>query len=68
MEIKYSRDVDILLVKLPEAPVDHAEESEGLIVHLAEDGKPVLFEIQGGREFLLGSLTSMVKGEEVVVA
>jgi hypothetical protein len=67
MEIKYSSEVDILTVRLSDATVDYAEESDGLITHLTAAGKPVMFEIQGGREFLLGSITSMVKGEEVTL-
>ena len=65
MEIKYSRDVDILLVRLSDAPADYAEETDGVIAHFSVDGKPVLLEIQGGREFLLHSITSLVKGDEV---
>ena len=65
MEIKYSRDVDILMVQLSDAPVDYAEETDGIITHFSVDGKPVILEIQGAREFLLGSITSLVKGEEV---
>ncbi len=34
-------------------------------MHFSEDDRPVLLEIQGARDFLLGSLTSLVKGEEV---
>ena len=65
MKVKYSRDVDILLVWLSDDPFDYAEESDGIITHFSADGRPVLLEIQGAREFLLGSLTSLVKGEEV---
>jgi uncharacterized protein YuzE len=65
MKIKYSPDVDILLVRLSEAPIDYAEEVDGVITHFSAAGKPVLLEIQGAREFLLGSLTCLVKGQEV---
>ena len=65
MKIKYSPDVDILLVWLSDAHFDYAEEMDGVIAHFSEDGKPVLLEIQGAREFILGSLTSLAKGEEV---
>ena len=65
MKVKYSRDVDILLVWLSDAPFDHSEEVDGVITHFSASGKPVLLEIQGAREFLLGSLTSLVKGVEV---
>ncbi len=65
MKVKYSRDVDILLVWLSDDPFDYAEETDGIITHFSAKGKPVLLEIQGAREFLLGSLTSLVKDEEV---
>ena len=65
MKIKYSPDVDILTISFSETPVDYAVESEGVITHFSADGKPVMLEIQGGRDFLLGSITSLVKGEEV---
>ncbi len=65
MKVKYSRDVDILLVWLSDDPFDYAEEANGVITHFSSDGKPVLLEIQGAKEFLLGSLTSVIKDEEV---
>ena len=65
MQIKYSEDVDILLVQLSDVSVDYAEETNGIITHFSADGKPVILEIQGAREFLLGSMTSLVKGQEV---
>ena len=67
MKVKYSRDVDILLVKLSEEPFDYAKETDGVITHFSAAGKPVLLEIQGAREFLLSSLTSFLKDEEVRV-
>ena len=65
MRIKYRQDVDILSIWLSDDPFDYAEETDGLITHFSADGKPVLLEIQGAREVLLGSITSLVKGEEV---
>ena len=65
MKVKYSRDVDILLVWLSDESFDYAEETEGVITHFSAAGKPVLLEIQGAREFLLSSLTSLLKDEEV---
>ena len=63
MKVKYSRDVDILQVWLSDIPFDHAEESDGVITHFSASGKPVLLEIQGANDFLLGSITSLVKEE-----
>ena len=65
MKIKYSRDVDILLVWFSDESFDYAEEADGIITHFNSDGKPVLLEIQGAKEFLLSSLTSLIKDEEV---
>ncbi len=65
MKVKYSRDVDILLVSLSDEPVDYAEETDGVIAHFSAIGKPALLEIQGAREFLLSSLTSLLTDEEV---
>lgn len=65
MKIKYNREVDILSIMVSETPADHAEESDGVITHFSAAGIPVMFEIQGGREFLLGSITSLVNEEEV---
>ncbi len=67
MKVKYSRDVDILTVWLSNEPFDYAEETDGVITHFSAAGKPVLLEIQGARDFLLGSLTSLVKDEEVTL-
>ena len=65
MKIKYSREVDILTIKASETPADYAEESDRVITHFSVAGKPVLLEIQGGKEFLLSSITSLVNEEEI---
>jgi uncharacterized protein YuzE len=67
MRIKYSPDVDILVVELDGGVIDYAEEREGVIAHFDRKGAPVLFEIQGAKNFVLGSITSMVNNEEVVI-
>ncbi len=61
MKIRYSKDVDILMVWLSDDSFDHAEESNSVITHFSSDGKPVLLEIQGAKEFMLSSLSSMFK-------
>ena len=65
MELKYSPEVDILIVKLSDAPVDFAHECDGVITHFSVDGTPAMLEIQGAKEFIIGSMTSLVRGEEV---
>jgi len=67
MKIKYSQDVDILMVWLSGDSFDYAEEANGVITHFSSDGKPVLLEIQGAKEFMLSSLASMLKQEEVLL-
>ena len=65
MKIRYSWEVDILAIEVPDSPAEYAQESDGVITHFGIDGIPVMLEIQGGRNFLLGSITSMVNEEEV---
>ncbi len=55
----YSKDVDILLVKVADEPIDYAEDSGQFIVHFSQDGKPVLIEIQDAKEFVLESLHTL---------
>ncbi len=57
--MRYSKDVDILMVKLSDAPIDYAEESGQFIVHFSEEGNPVLLEIQGAKDFVLESLHTL---------
>lgn len=65
--IRYSKDVDALLVELSSEPVDHAEESGQFIVHFSKTGEPVLLEILEAREFVLGSLSSLLKEAEAIL-
>jgi len=65
--IRYSKDVDALLVELSKGTIDHAEESGQLIVHFTKEGEPVLLEILDARDFLLNSLSSLVKETEVML-
>ncbi|MBI4338036.1 MAG: DUF2283 domain-containing protein [Chloroflexi bacterium] len=65
MRIKYSPDVDALLVELSPAHIDHAEEAGQFILHFSKAGELVLVEILDARDFVLDSLTSLIKGEEV---
>lgn len=65
--IRYSRDTDALLVELSQKQIDYAEESGPLIVHFTREGEPVLLEILDAKDFLLRSLSSLVKGVEVTL-
>jgi hypothetical protein len=66
-KIRYSEDVDALMVELSTEPIDHAEESGPFIVHFSESGQPVLLELLDAKEFVLGSLTSLVKHPEATL-
>ena len=66
-KMRYSKDVDILLVKVSDEPVDYAEESGQFIVHFTEDGRPVLLEIQDAKEFVLESLHTLFTEPEAVL-
>ena len=58
-KLRYSKDVDILLVQISDEPIDHAEESGQMIVHFSKTGRPVLLEIQDAKNFVLESLHSL---------
>ena len=46
MKIKYSRDADVLTIKLREGkPADSRDIAEGIIVHLTAKGQPLEIEI-----------------------
>ena len=66
-KIRYSKDVDALLVELSSEPIDHAEEAGQFIVHFSKRGEPVLLEILDAKEFLLGSLSSFMKETEAIL-
>lgn len=66
-KIRYSKDVDALLVELSDRPIDYAEESGPVIVHFARSGEPVLLEILNAKEFILGSLASVMKETEATL-
>jgi hypothetical protein len=65
--IKYSKDVDALLVELSDKPIDYAEEEGQIIVHFTKDGEPVLLEILDAKEFMMGSLASLLQEKEVAI-
>ena len=67
-KIRYSQDVDILLIQLSSDAIDYAEETGRFIVHFSKDGIPVLLEIQGAKEYVLDDLASAIQGKEVAAA
>ena len=53
--VRYSKDVDILMVKVSDEPIAYAEEAERFIVHFSKEDKPVLLEIMDAKEFALAA-------------
>ena len=46
MKITYSRDADVLTIQLGEGrPFDSTDMTEGIILHLSEEGRPLEIEI-----------------------
>ena len=66
-KISYSEDVDVLLIELSPEPIDHAEESGPVVVHFSSAGRPVLLEVFNAREFVLGSLSSVIRQTETTL-
>lgn len=67
-KIRYSKDVDALIIELSNKPIDYAEEEGQMIVHFDKDGELVLLEILDAKEFVMSSLVSVLKEKEVAIA
>jgi len=70
MKIRYDRHEDILMIEvMPDGIIDHAEQVDGVIVHLTGDNKVVLLEILDASEFLstLVKVTMQPTPEEVLL-
>lgn len=66
-KIRYSKDVDALIVELSDKPIDYAEEEGQVIIHFSHEGEPVLIEILDAKEFRLGTILSVMKEKEIVI-
>ena len=67
MRITYNRDEDILMLCLdPRGEIDHAEQTNSVIVHLTRSGQPVLLEILDASEFLTRGIRVTMRAEETV--
>jgi uncharacterized protein YuzE len=66
-KIRYSKDVDALLVELSDKQIDYAEEEGQMIIHFSKNGEPVLIEILDAKDFILNSLSSLVREKEVSI-
>ena len=69
MKIKYSRDVDILLLELEtNASIDHAEHVGQTIIHLSEENEPVLIEILQARAFVSDLVDAVMQPDIASIA
>jgi uncharacterized protein YuzE len=66
-KIRYSKDVDALLIELSDKQIDYAEEEGQVVIHFSKNGEPVLVEIFDAKDFILNSLSSLVKEKEVSI-
>ncbi len=66
--IKYSSDVDAVLVELNDSPIDYAEEFEDIIIHYTRSGEPVLLEFLDAKQLSVNLINSIVNNKEVVFA
>jgi len=66
-KIRYSKDVDALLIEFSDKKIDYAEEEGQMIIHFSKEGEPVLLEILDAKEFILSSLSSLVREREVAI-
>ncbi|MBI5038525.1 MAG: DUF2283 domain-containing protein [Nitrospirae bacterium] len=66
-KIRYSKDVDALIVELSDKPIDYAEEEGQVIVHFSREGEPVLIEILDAKEFILGTISIVMKEKEIAI-
>lgn len=65
-KINYDKETDILIIEFSDKQIDYAEEEDNFIIHFSKEGEPVLLEIQGGKEFILNTFSSMINEKEVV--
>jgi len=66
MKVTYDREEDLLSVEfMSQGTIEHAEQTDSLIVHLTDDGRPVLLEILDASRFLASVLQVVLRGEQV---
>ncbi|HWF62670.1 MAG TPA: DUF2283 domain-containing protein [Nitrospira sp.] len=51
MKVQYNRGDDVLTIHLSDGMIDHAEETDGIIVHFSPDDHPVLLEVLEASDF-----------------
>jgi len=66
-KVKYSKDADALLIELSDKKIDYADDKGNIIIHYTSENEPVLLEIFDAKDFILNSLSSMIKDKEIVM-
>jgi len=61
MNIKYSKDENILLLEISDERIDYAEENRPLIINYSKRHKPVLIEILEASNILASAVESKAK-------
>lgn len=61
MKVHYNQDDNTLMVELLRKKVDHAYETETMIVHVSKDNEPVLLEIFDASAFLAEEAKTLPK-------
>ncbi len=63
MKAQYNREDGVLTSHLSDGVIDHAEETDGVIVHFFPDDQPVLLEVLEAGDFL-SRLTNITAAAE----
>jgi hypothetical protein len=68
MKVQYNPEDDVLAIHLSEGMIDHAEETEGIIVQFLPDDCPALLEVLEANHFLsrLTKITATAEPGRVV--
>ena len=61
-KIRYSQDVDAMLIEISDNPIAYAEDEGNMILHYSSSGELVLIEILDVKKFMsLESLSEVIK-------
>ena len=63
MKASYNREDDVAMIELGRQKIDHAEESENVIIHFSADDKPVLLEILDASNFLAQLVQTSIRAK-----
>ncbi|HMS34565.1 MAG TPA: DUF2283 domain-containing protein [Ignavibacteria bacterium] len=66
-KVRYSKDADALLIELSDKKIDYADDKGNIIIHYTSENEPVILEIFDAKDFILNSLSSMIKEKEIIM-